>query len=532
MPGSTFPSGWLRPAIALLLLLPTGGCAVGVPTLQRPDQPRPAGVQAPLKAHLHSGELVVFDAWSEDVDARRFVGVGRRFDGQREATFGPGALEVPVDSIALLEIIQDRVDGGLGVGLTMMAAYTVLTAAVAVVCVSDPKACFGSCPTFYLDDDEGNERLVAEGFSSSVARALEATDLDDLGWTAAGGRFSIRMRNEALESHAVRHLRLHAVAEPMGQRVFATPDHRFHLARRTVEPIGCTAPEGDCLAQVRADDGKERHSLADATNLAAREIVELEFPAAGSRLGLVVGARHSFVSTFLFYQMLAYLGREAGVFLASVERGTGSLAERMQAVMSMLGTLEVSVQGEDGEWHRAGTFEESGPLATDVHLVELPPVTGSGPVRVRLNLTRGFWRLGHVALAEIGDAVESRVITPTAAERLDRPEVRTGAAAKHDPLRVLLHPDLHLVTGPGDHFRIDFDLPEATVPEGPAYRLFLESTGYYYEWMRSEWLEEESPGEAAMMLLQPEVMFRRLAPAFKELEPTMEESFWNSRFRR
>ena len=59
-----------------------------------------------------------------------------------------------------------------------------------------------------------------------------------------------------------------------------------------------------------------------------------------------------------------------------------------------------------------------------------------------------------------------------------------------EALAFLLDPDHHLVTEPGDHFRIGFDLPiprepglrgpvgEAAAESAPMYRLFLESTGY------------------------------------------------------
>ena len=62
--------------------------------------------------------------------------------------------------------------------------------------------------------------------------------------------------------------------------------------------------------------------------------------------------------------------------------------------------------------------------------------------------------------------------------------------------------------------------------------LFLDSKGYYYEWMRSEWLNAEDPLMASLVLLNPEEALRRLAPAFKRAEPEMERLFWQSRFGR
>jgi hypothetical protein len=50
--------------------------------------------------------------------------------------------------------------------------------------------------------------------------------------------------------------------------------------------------------------------------------------------------------------------------------------------------------------------------------------------------------------------------------------------------------------------------------------------------MRAEWLGEEDPAMVDMILARPEDALRQLAPAYKQREGSMEESFWRSRFRR
>jgi hypothetical protein len=68
-----------------------------------------------------------------------------------------------------------------------------------------------------------------------------------------------------------------------------------------------------------------------------------------------------------------------------------------------------------------------------------------------------------------------------------------------------------------------FELP-AGDPE-----LFLESRGYYYEWMRPSWLAEEDLGELARLAFDSRRELKRLAPRYKRLEPDMDRVFWNSR---
>ena len=129
------------------------------------------------------------------------------------------------------------------------------------------------------------------------------------------------MRNEALETQGVRRLRLRVARRPPRGRVLADPGGQLHVATALVAPLACRAPEGDCLEAIRAFGDDERFSEADSADVAARETLEITFPATAGRLGLVLGARQTLLSTYLVYQTLAFMGRRAGVFLAAVERG-------------------------------------------------------------------------------------------------------------------------------------------------------------------------------------------------------------------
>ena len=41
---------------------------------------------------------------------------------------------------------------------------------------------------------------------------------------------------------------------------------------------------------------------------------------------------------------------------------------------------------------------------------------------------------------------------------------------------------------PGDSYELAYDLPA-----GDNFELFLDSRGYYLEWMREQWLRDENP---------------------------------------
>jgi hypothetical protein len=174
-----------------------------------------------------------------------------------------------------------------------------------------------------------------------------------------------------------------------------------------------------------------------------------------------------------------------------------------------VGGIEVLAETAGGKWVPAGEVREMGPLATDVVVVPLPEdATG----RVRLRLARGHWRIDYLASARLGARVEPLAIEP-----------RTVAGA-----RTFQPAQGPLVTRPGDVYRYAFRLPL----DAGRYELFLESQGYYLEWIRDEWLREENSARAAQLVLNPEQLLRDVAPEFEKQEARMEALFWGSRYAR
>lgn len=483
------------------------------PVGHMPQQQKVEGV---LKVHMRSGELYVLREWSLAENGTRLRGNGTRYSLTRDAVGAEGPQEISLEDVSLFETNDQRVDYPFA-GQSL-AFLTTFWGGLSVVCLADPKSCFGSCPTFYTEDSP--DLPQAEGFSASIARVLEERDVDAL-WNVRPdhGRVVLRMRNEALETHAVRSLRLLVAPRPPGGRVLADAGGRFYAATALSEPQSCRGPEGDCLAAVRSVDGLERTSEADGQDLAARETLEIEFPRGAAGNGLVLGARQSLLATFLFYQSMAYAGTGAGDFLARLERGGREEAERALGMARLLGGIEAEI-AEAGGWRPIGALREAGPLAAVVQVLPFEPPREPGPLRFRLRLARGNWRLGYVALARLGAPVEP---SPLEVQRVERDGCADEAARS-----ALLDPSRHLVTLPGDQYRLIFELPERI--DDP--ELFLESQGYYYEWQRSEWLKEEDPAMLGLVLTRPDEALRRLAGPFKEREALMERSFWQSRFRR
>jgi hypothetical protein len=507
-------AGWL--AVAASCFGPS--CAENPPlgrTLVAPDQIAAVNnVTSPwLKAHMKDGRLVVFSNWSVAETTRIVSGQGQELDVNRNPR-SAGWLNIRLDDVALFETNAPiRTSPSLAAMAVVTGASLLLTG----MCIVNPKACFGSCPTFYVSDGT-RPVLQAEGFSDSIAPALEATDVDALFRARPQERnLQVRMTNEALETHVVKAVEILAVERPTGGRVFHAAGDGFYGARRLRSADHCEAPEGSCEEALRAFDGKERFSPADNRNLAAREDLTLTFSQTGapSPSGLVIAARQTLLTTFLLYQGLAYLGTQATAALSALERDS-SLRARVEETHRLLGGIQVQMQAANGAWKSVGEAFETGPIAADVHLVRLPPLP-PGSVRIRLQATRGDWRIDWVALADLGPRLVPARITAGAI-----------AGTKDDGRKVTVSPGETIVTLPGDSYELTFELPEH--PE--RLELFLSSRGYYLEWIREQWLAEESSMRAAMMLYTPSLALRVLAPAYKKQEANMEKLFWGSRYAR
>jgi hypothetical protein len=266
---------------------------------------------------------------------------------------------------------------------------------------------------------------------------------------------------------------------------------------------------------VKAADGNERFSVADSLDLAAREEVELKFvtPRTGN-YALVLTSRQTLLHTYVFYQTLAYLGSRTGEFIAAMSRGDLRPVRQIMNLGRAMGGIEVS--RPDSE-QLLETVYETGPLASDAHLIKLGALT-AGEHTLRLRAGKGHWRIDQLAIVRVIERVEPIAVEPAAIIR--------NNAVEASGLRSLRTKLGTLTSLPGDEFRIRFDLPQYL--EGA--ELFLEARGYYLEWMREAWLQEESAERASMMLDDPRRGLRELAPEFKKWEPQMESLFWSSRY--
>ncbi|RPI75164.1 MAG: hypothetical protein EHM47_03360 [Ignavibacteriales bacterium] len=468
-----------------------------------------------LKLHMKNGDVYVLENWKVDNKEKSVNGNGISLDFNRQPRDN-GEYKIPFEDIVLAE--TNHISGSAGTGV--LAAATIITGIFTIICIANPKACFGSCPTFYTND--GNGFIVqAEGFSSSISPSLEENDIDALFMTKPGNKnLEVQLRNEAYETHVIRKANILALPREKGNRVFASQEEKFYEVKNLTEVSEAVGDEGDISEMLCTFDGIERFSTADSFNLSEKEIIEVSFKnISPGKKGLVVASRQTLLTTFLFYQGLAYMGTSAGYFLANLERNNDEVKKLLDNPRKELGNIEILAEKENGVWEKIGETGEHGPISTDIKIIPLQNNNSKSHINLRLKITKGLWRLDYLALADIVKEVKPIIVPPSGSF----PEL---TKEKSNIVKLLTNPDSVLITFPGDKYFLNYQLPD----DYESYELFMESQGYYLEWMREEWLAEENPLKVYQMFYNPKQFFKDIAPQFKKIEAEMEETFWSSKY--
>jgi len=473
-----------------------------------------------LKTHMKNGDVCIFkNLWEIDTIRNTVSGTPNCYDFQRKQKT-EGETTIAISDVALFETNKplNKTERSRMGALT---ALYVFNAALLAVCLSKPKACYGSCPTFYMNENDNFHYANAEGFSNAILPSMEYGDIDALNNPPMSeNTFSITMKNEALETHCVNEVKLFAHPRGEGQRVYQSPENLFYLCENTHKPTRATAPEGDITALVNDNDRHERFSLSDEQNLSSREEIYLDFEDLEdpNNLGLIVNFRQTIMTTYLIYGMMGYMGNEVGDIAARIERSGKGSDGLKNGVLKELGNIDIYVWNEKSEdWELQSGFYETGPIAFNHQILPLQTSANKDDLKLKIVLNKGLWRIDFLGLTNIKQQVEPLEITP------DNIEIEGCANAA--ALAQITNPDEYLISMPGDVYQFNFTLPK----EHTDYELFLYSKGYYWEWMRENWLKDKNLLKLAQMRTMPKAYLKAEAKVYKTYEADMEEQFWNSK---
>jgi hypothetical protein len=472
-----------------------------------------------LKAHLKNGDICILsDSWNIDTVQNLVSGSGQMFDFNRNSVF-EGEISIPIDNVAIFETNTKLVkpEAGRVTALSILAGVDVV---IGVLCLINPKACFGSCPTFYINEHDNFHYADAEGFTNAISPSMEYADIDALNnKQLTGNTFSLTMKNEALETHCVKEVKLLAYPRSGNERVYQSPTNEFYLCENIYKLTNARSNEGDIGPLLQHDDKIEHFSLSDPDNLHSKEEIFLDFNNVENtgQMGLVINFRQTLMTTYLFYSAMGYMGDEVSDKFAKLETDP-EMREKFDAISKLMGGIDVFTWNESGdEWQFQGSFYETGPIAINKQFIPVSNIDPEAGVRIKLVLNKGLWRLDYIALTNIINQVEPVEIKPD--------NILSKGEPNPEALKKINDPASYLISMPGDEYKFIFTLPE----ENADYELFLHSKGYYLEWMREHWLKDKDLAKLAQMVYAPASFLKAEARDFKIYESSMEQAFWNSR---
>lgn len=472
----------------------------------------PEGVGV-IKVYLDNGYVTVLKNWQIDNDRQKISGSGYLYDNRRNLINSNYKADIGFESCTLLETNDFK---GFNVISPLLMTLTIFTAAITVPCIGDPKACFGSCPTFYLHQDD-SLIIQAEGFSSSITKSMEAGDIDFLrAYNRAGSSDTVRIElmNEAYETHYIRKANLIAVPSALNEEVYHSKKN-FYRGSEPQPPKTAWNGKQNVANLLARVDRKEYLAKTDSLDLTTKESLILNFNEFdGSSSGIVVTQRQSLLTTYLFYSSMAQMGSKLGTVMAAYENTAPMIRDAKDDMYDILGEVEVSVLVDD-HWEEIGRIQEQGPIVTDSHLIPIN-IEGSHS-QVKLTMTKGLWQIDQVGVVELYDIVEPDYIKPTM--------LLNEGVPNEELLGALNDEEEFLVNNPGVSYTLVYKLPN-----DQPYSIFMDSRGYYTEWMRAEWLAEENQRLARMIINRPRQWLKLMSPGYKQVESEMNELFWQSKF--
>jgi len=474
-----------------------------------------------LKVHLKNGDLVIFNSWDRSMDTDSVSGFGNFYNFQRyKMEFG--YLSVHKKDVALyetndLDVITAH-DSEVRTAMTLLAAFDV---AIGVACLVVPKACFGSCPTFYFDPDEEVQYANAEGFSNAIAPSLQQSDLDALNKTTYGGTQSLYVKNEALETHVIDYVGLEVIPIEEGQRAYQYDDKRF-LKCTNPKPFSSIVGGSENIEELLVEiDGEEYFSATDSFDLSTKEEISLKFKNTSDfDKGLVLNYRQTLLTTYLIYEALSLTGDECGRFVSMIENDA-NIREEIESPFDILGALEVLYWNEKrGRWIYVDELYETGPIARNQEIIPLPFEARTQEIlNIKLRFSKGLWRLDYAGITDIinADAQAKTINVSLVTDNKTGNYLIGGELDEIDGSQ--------LVTLPTDEYKLDFELPDLD----QKYELFLNTNGYYLEWVRKEWTEEKDLKKLRKLIRNDKKVWREIAVDFKKQEADMERLFWSSK---
>jgi hypothetical protein len=139
-------------------------------------------------------------------------------------------------------------------------------------------------------------------------------------------------------------------------------------------------------------------------------------------------------------------------------------------------------------------------------------------LEIELLASRSNYRIDFAQLVQIEKEHVPRLVKLNALKTQDGKIHEQGT-------NQLMKGEKHFLIQPSEHFILSYHDDQAQANS----EYFLAATGYYLEWMHKGWQGEPDEDQFIDLLANPKQKLKELAPIFKQIEPLIDQVFWNSR---
>jgi len=520
-------------SVLITLMLACGGCyfpskkteLVNIVTLVIEKN-----ITTPSKVYLNDGTIVLFQKGFR-VENNQIKGIGRGYYLNNQFDQDMKNFSIPLENVAALTYHKVKAGGGNAAGSVIMGITAIPLTFLAVYCLINPKACFGSCPTVYVKEN-GQYQFCSELFSYSISPYMEADDLDLLigNLDQTKNPLDIRITNEALETHFINEMRLIQVTHPKNTAVYPTPDNQLLLFDEFHPPEEAKNSQGaDVLSQIVKND-QVGYRSPDELVLELKKGIYFDFldlkvkvPPSIPSVKLLLKVRNTLLSTILFYEVvLASQGIDALSWIEKINTDP-AYANLFQSVYHTFSGITIKVK-KGNEWVAIEKINDVGPIAYKYVAATLPTYNQE-ELQIRLEFIPDNFIFDGIFFDYGNEEDEKNLFLKV----LDCETIFDSEGQERKDLKKLLSEkdDLYLVTEPGDAYHLFYQLRNES--EDEAISLFVGSRGYYTEWLRGKWITEKSTPNYRFDLYDFAGIFNQLVDSWLGSKEMMEEAFYKTR---
>lgn len=328
-----------------------------------------------------------------------------------------------------------------------------------------------NCPQVYTYDG-GQYQFKSGVFSGAVYSSLEKTDylpLENL--KDVNGKYLFRLMNNQQEEQFVNQLQLIKVAHDPATNILLDRHGAVHNYKQLAPPISTSLKNDETGEVLKLRDGNAFifNEKADAASDFGSIILTFDKPVNAKQAKLIVNAKNSLWSGYLFDEFSSLFGDKFQKYTAKQDKADKQKIERWQKEQAL--PLMTYVETDKG-WQPIDYFSITGNTAgRDMIMSVNIPDTKNNKIRIKLESAYMFWELDYAAMDFSPDYnFKPELINASTAIKSDETNSQVAnLMSKDDQYSKLLQ---------NEFITVEFKKPSQVNGQQNSY--FLVSTGYYH----------------------------------------------------